>query len=357
MRHARSAVLLVSLLASTAIAAEGADGERIPLKAKSFRQFDLVLPVAPADRFQAVGDGIPISHQGGGRFVAKMDGSALFLDTDGDGIPDTRISGKKVDGVGQVAFTILAGTSRDGQPFRYAVRLEDRGAGWRWAASGARAGKIGETRVLIVDQNGNGRFSDVGEDAMIVGPGKTACYLSEVVSIGGALKRIDVAADGAWLAVTSFEGETGVLDLTSGLDAQARALSCVLKSADGRHSFDFAQVLGGMRVPAGVYNFEGGLIGRGNDTVRVSAGRTRTIRLAANEEKTVRWGNPVRAEFSYRRAGAQVAFHPEDIRYFGAAGEEYVDFTPFGASPEFAVAVPKEDGRGVEIETAIFGGC
>ncbi|MFG0316052.1 MAG: hypothetical protein ACF8XB_02170, partial [Planctomycetota bacterium JB042] len=155
------------------------------------------------------------------------------------------------------------------------------------------------------------------------------------------------------MEVTPFLGRSGRLDLTSGLDSKVRLLSGVVRSTSGRRSFDVAGEAGGLRVPVGVYVLESATLGRGTDRVRVRPGRSRTFTVAADDVTRVEWGSPVRAEFRYHRSGDRVAFHPDDVRYFGAAGEEYVDFRPFGASPEFVV---KEDGSGEEIEHAVFGG-
>lgn len=325
--------------------------DRIPLTAKTYRRFTVSLP---AERFRPVGDGIAVPHEAGARFASRPDGTALVLDTDGDGTPETRIDGDRDDAGVRTAFTILRGRSVDGNALRYGVRLRDRGAGWEWAASGAVTGKVGNTRLQIIDQNGNGRFSDVGEDALVVGSGDVACFLSEVVAIDGRLHRLRVASDGSSLELLEYDGPAGRLDLRSGLGAKARLLSCIVRSTDGRYSFDLARNAAETVVPAAVYALESGTIGLGKDRVRIAPGRSRTFVVAADETRAVAWGEPVRAEFRYRRAGDEVAFDPADVRYFGAAGEEYVDFQPFGASPEFVV---KDDGTGEEIEHAIFGGC
>ncbi|MFG0317903.1 MAG: hypothetical protein ACF8XB_11565 [Planctomycetota bacterium JB042] len=194
----RSRPMVLAALFALAGVGEAPAQERIELKPRSYRQFDLTLP---AERFLPVGDGIPVPHAGGDRFAARLDGTALLLDADGDGTAETRVAGEETAGV-RTAFTRLTGTSPDGNPLRYAIRLRDAGAGWEWAASGAVTGKIGTTRISILDQNGNGRFSDVGEDAMIVGKSAVASFLSDVVSIGGVLHRLKVDRDGAAMEVT-----------------------------------------------------------------------------------------------------------------------------------------------------------
>ena len=62
---------------------------------------------------------------------------------------------------------------------------------------------------------------------------------------------------------------------------------------------------------------------------------------------------PVAAEFAYRRKGDKVQFSPDEIWYYGAAGEEYHSFFPNGKSPAILIANRK---TGREIAQAYFPG-
>lgn len=331
-------------------ATAGADAGSVPLTHKTYRTWSIELP---AERFAPVGDGVAVRHQGGERFPAETDGVALLVDTDGDGATDARIEGTEVDGI-RTAYVVLKGTSPEGNEFRYGARLTERGAGWQYAPGSAAQGKIGETRVRIIDQDLNGRYDDYGTDAMILGRGELASYLSRVVSVGGELYEIVVAPDGTRLDYQRYEGPTGTLDALTGCDTNAKVRQAIVQSPDGQLSFDLATTPDPMRLPVGAYLIAGGRLALGTGTVDVRRGKSGWIRVEADQTTTLAWGGPVRAEFQYARAGGEVAFLPDRVWYYGAAGEQYTDFSPFGASPKFSI---KEAGTGTEIETAIFGGC
>ena len=269
------------------------------LEYRSFRTWKLQLP---GEAFQKVSGQIPVAHAGGDGFAVEARSGGLAVDTDGDGTLDQVIEGR-LDPDTQVrnAQVTLTGTGTDGEPLRYAVRLKDEGTGWTWAAGGAAVGKVGETKVTLVDLNGNGRYDDVGADAMALGSRKVAHYLSEVVQIGGELLSLEVAAAGDEITVAPYAGETGTLDFRSELQTQGKLLSAIVRSSDGRHSFDLAASSQGLTVPVGSYEVLRGELGLGKATVQVDAGAMKPLEVAASGTTVLEWGGPVRAEFEYLR--------------------------------------------------------
>jgi hypothetical protein len=341
------ATLVLGLLSS---APPAADGTEVELSYKSYRTWDIVLP---AEQFVRVSGGFGITHCKGERFAAKLDGTALEIDTDGDGKVDTTVVGKQDDLGNRSARVTLRGETRDGKPFTYSARLVDTGTGWHFAASGAMVGKIGETRVQLIDQNNNGRYDDFGEDAMIVGRSKFATFLSRVVNVGGELHTLQIAPDGSSLTHAPFQGEVGVLDLRTGLETKGKLLSAIVRSADGDVCFDLARAKEGLRVPSGTYSLHSGKFGLGQASAYVRAGRMASIEVAAGEPTVLDWGGPLQGEFKYVRSGGEVVISPADVTYFGKAGEEYRIWDPVGKSPEFTI---KEVKAGTELAKAMFPG-
>ncbi|MFK7818497.1 MAG: hypothetical protein AB8G99_07255, partial [Planctomycetaceae bacterium] len=135
------------------------------MRYRSYRKWSLNLP---AEQWFKVNDGIRISHAGGEKFAATIDGERLQFDTDGDGKIDRTIKAL-VDRDTNVSTSrvVLAGRTTDGKPLKYAVRLRKDAAGWEWAPGGAMIGSVesskGPIPVRIIDQNGNGRFDDIGQ--------------------------------------------------------------------------------------------------------------------------------------------------------------------------------------------------
>lgn len=348
-------LLMLTVLASFAVPADAADNMSVSLRYRSYRKWSLNLP---AEKWFKVNDGIKLQHAGGDKFVAKVEGERLQFDTDGDGEIDRSIKAT-VDRDTKVstARVILTGKTAKGEPLKYAVRLRKDAAGWEWAPGGAMTGTIqtakGAVPVRIIDQNGNGRFNDVGEDAMVVGTGNDATYLSETVLVGTELRKMAVTPDGANVAMQAFSGKTGKLDLTTSFDAKAVLLSAIIRSRDGKNSFDVASTTGGVEVPAGTYEVVSGTIGLGKQRVKIRQGRMQPIVLAENAKRSLDWGGPVKAEFDFLRVGGQVQFSPNSVWFYGDAGEEYFGWNPIGKSPEFKV---KDKISGNVIEVAILPG-
>lgn len=337
-RTTHAMALVLPLLAATATgqsqtaSAEGA--QSIALEAKAQRNWKIDLP---APQFVTVGAGIELA---GRSFAAQRQGLGLAVDTDGDGETDVVVKGTS----GFVTLTDEGG-------FRYPVRLRNDGAGWQFASSGFVTGKLGDTRIKIIDQNNNGSYADYGVDAMVVGSSDVATFLSRAVSLGDEVWSIDVHADGAKVDASPFDGETGVLDLTADLETKAKLLSAVVRSVDGAYSFDLAA--GAHRVPAGDYVLHRGQLGLGTTTVEVRQGRADGLTVEAGATRKLAWGGPARAEFQFARNGEEVVFSPDHVWYFGAAGEEYRNWHPVAKSPEFKI---KREDSGEVLATAIFPG-
>lgn len=335
-----SAVPVLAQDAAAATTTISDDTQTIELEYRTHRKWKLKLP---AESFAPVGVGFAFEKTLGVRFVAKAEGTGLQIDSDGDGAVDVKVDG--TDG-----FVTLTGKTREGRGFKYAVRLKN-AAGWTFAPGGVLTGKINGTRIQIIDQNNNGSYADYGVDAMVVGRGKAASFLSRVVNVDGKVLEIDVAADGSTLTTKPYVGPVGELKLD--MDTKAKVLSAVLKSIDGQHSFELSRAKGPMLVPTGKYLVHGGELGLGGNRMKFRRGNSKSVKVVADEPRTLGWGGPVKAEFAYQRQGGKVGLSPDAVWYYGNQGEEYYDFVPLGKSPKFTIA-NKKTGR--EIATAYFPG-
>ena len=163
-----AAAALAGGLASQSLPESGA----VALKTKIQRRQKLLLPGEAAT---AVATGFHFEAGIGADFRADVDGESLRIDADGDGQLETLVEGDK-------GFVVLEHGDR-----RYGVSLVKKGE-WRFVAGSVVQGELAGTKVRVVDQNHNGRFDDVGQDAMVIGNGRAASFLSEVVSIDGQLR-------------------------------------------------------------------------------------------------------------------------------------------------------------------------
>lgn len=307
------------------------------LRVRTVRDWDIELP---AGKLAPVGKGFSFAEALGHDFAVELEGTALKVDTDGDGTFDITAEGPE-------ATILLRGT--EGR--HYPVRLVDQ-QGWKFAPGGVARGTVHGTPIQLIDQNLNGVFGDVGEDAIIVGRGVIAAFLSEVTAIDGTLYELSIADGGAEIEFRPFTGATGTLRLGP-CETKAKVLSAVVRSLDGRHCFDVASTQEGLTVPAGTYQLFRGKIGLGENRVDMVAGRSKQFEVTSGGTTQVSWGGPVRAEFAYRHTGGQVDLSPDAVWYYGAAGEEYVGWNPLGKSPEFTIRNRK---TGREIAQAYFPG-
>lgn len=360
MGHLHCAGLLLGLVAWSAAERQpgehdatpvprAAAAETVALSFRPIRDWDLLLP---AEEFTPVRDGIPAGGGDGEPFATRLEGTSLWVDRDGDGEVDVEVEAQEPDEPPRlVVFQSERGGKRG---LSYAVRLLSDGT-WKYAPAGALVGTFRGTRLQLIDQNNNGSFADFGEDALIVGRGQAASFLSRVVHVGGELYRLKVAADGSHLDLAPYDGPSGTLDLTSELDSEAKVRAAVVQSTDGELSFELSGADGGLRIPAGEYALHSGQVVLGKARAELRQGRFAAVTVAAGERAVVEWGGPVEAEFDYERGGGRVVIAPWDIYYYGRAGEEYSNFMPLGTSPRFVVKA-KDTGE-VLVDAMFPGNC
>lgn len=342
--------LAAGALQPSAVPTGGAP-DLVTLRDRSQRSFDLALP---AEAWRPIAGSIPVPHAAGEGFAAKPEGIGLRIDTDGDGTTDRLVEGS-VDPVTEArnAWVRLTGERAGGGKLEYAVRLRDEGKGWQWAHSGYVQGMAGKTKVRIVDMDGDGSFNGYGTDAMVLGSGRIAGFLSELMHVDGELVSVDVAADGKSLSLTAYAGPTGTIDAKSSLETDGKLLSALVLSQDGRTCFDLARARGPLRVPIGTYRIHSGALGLGDARLMVGPGRSKALDVGNGKDLVLDWGGPAKAEFAYERNGSEVAFSPDQVWYYGTAGEEYYGWDPIGKSPEFTI---REAKLGTELEKALFPG-
>lgn len=317
-----------------------ATGFVVPLTYRGQRKWKLRLP---DEQWKPVGTSFQLVKTHGHDFTTKLEGTRLLVDCDGDGRTDVKAEGTK-------AFVTLRGQTDAGKPVAYAVRLVNK-SGWKFAPGGYLAGKIKDTPIRIIDQDNNGRYDGIGSDALIVGRGRVATYLSQVVNVGGELLQIAVTKGGTELVCTPYEGPAGTLHLDC--STKGKVLSAVVQSTNNRFSFNMAKAGDGMKVPIGGYELICGEVGLGESRVKMTTGLSKPIAVAKDQTKKVCWGGPVRAEFAYQRRGEKVHFSPDHVWYYGAAGELYANWVPLGASPKFTIS-DKDSGK--EVAQAHFPG-
>jgi hypothetical protein len=336
--------LLPLLLAFLVAAASPlAAQDQAKLKYKGVQKWTYILP---NEMWSSAAGSVAVPHAGGDGFATALDGMKLLVDTTGDGRTNDVVKGV----AGKLT---LRGKNSEGDKLTYDVRFKKEGTTWKYSSSGLMQGRIGGELISIIDQNNNGVWNEYGVDAMIVGKSQAACFLSSVVNLKGNLYNFEVAADGRSMTISPYEGEVGTLDLQSGFKSYGKLISVVV--SDGQKSFDLANEKKGLKVPAGSYTISGGFCKKGNETARIRTGQMQPLEVAAEKETELAWGAPVQVEFAYtiENGTLKVPPPPANVKYFGAAGEEYFDWQPDATSPEIIIT----DEKGREVGKGRFGGC
>ena len=312
---------------STQVNAATPQQETANLKYKTVKKWDTLLP---NETFSGIMLKIPVAHEGGDGFLVDNSEFSLEVDTDGNGKPDDKIKG-------QGGMTVLKAKGKDGETFQYAIRVQKGTDGWKYASSGVMSGKLHGVNVTLIDQNNNGVWNEAGVDAMVIGSGKSASYLSRIVNLKGELFLFDASENGTSMSITPYEGDAGTLNGLGQYESKGKLTSAVFSSKDGKVSFDLSDAKNGMLVPALEYRFMSGAAEKGSEKVRIRRGNMRSVTVKANAERSVQWGGPLRIEFdSFRNNDEQVTVNLPS--FFGNAEEEYYDFYPGGKSPSILVS-------------------
>jgi hypothetical protein len=330
-------------LALTMLPAQDQAAEQVTLTHKIPDKWTYVLP---KETWTPISNGIHITHGAGTNFATEVQGSALAVDINGDGKVDEKAKGISSE-------MKLKAKTVDGKPFTYGVRFKKTGDAWSHSAGGAMVGKAKGTNIAVIDQNNNGVYNDYGVDAMVVGSGDAAAYLSRVVNLGGELFSFDISADGTSANIAPFAGESGTVDVRTAFEGNGDIRAVVISNEKGDVSFNAAATKKALRVPAGQWVISGGLVANGSETVRVRQGNMAAIAVAAGKETALSWGGPIKIDFNYTLAGDKLTV-PYNLKYFGKSGEEYHDFLPDATSPQIVVMDKK---KRILLSTSRFPGC
>lgn len=341
-RHPVLLGLLAVGLATSAMAQDGKQTEALSFKA--FRKWSFITP--QQEWTPVTTEGIKVKHPNGEFFAAEKDGLKLSVDTTCSGRLNKDVKGAK-------GYLVLQSKGEDGKTFRYAVRLQGSAKEYKYVSSCGMVGTVGGVPVMLIDLNNNGIYNEYGKDGLIVGKGKSAGYLSRVISHDDKLYNLEVSEDGSEASVTPYEGESGTVNALSDYSARGKLVNAVITDSTGKISFNLADSKE-LRVPVGEYTIAAGLVTKGSYSARIRQGKMRPVKVEADKVVKLKWGAKVTAEFTHSVAGKDVKIEPNAVHYFGAAGEEYYDFVPGAKSPKFLVydkATHKQLGKG------IFGMC
>jgi hypothetical protein len=243
---------------------------------------------------------------------------------------------------GTSGAAILRGKRTDGNAFTYAIRIVCVSNQYQFASCGVMTGSAHGEQITLIDQDNDGNFAEVGVDAIVIGKGDAASFLSNVVSLGGKLYNLKVVDAGEAIELTPWQGDTGRLNLRKGFKG-GKLTAAVVKLQGADVWFEVGNENEGLEVPVGTYEIVAGLAQQGQDRAKLRQGKMPPLVVTTGESTKAELGSPVMAELSFTRNGPDVTVQPS-VQFFGRNGEEWHTMLPELKSPKLTFH-DKETGK------------
>ncbi len=274
---------------------------------------------------------------------------AIWLDLDGD----------KKPGGGELS---AVGPEGDAGPFAYSASYDDGTTGiytfklqatkvageFQVVRLCARVARLTQKNTLVlIDDDGNGLFNDLGRDVILVDTQPVA-YLGRHMFVGDQLFELVVHPGGKMVEVRPMAYyQTGKVTLFKDYIYPQKAdnLRIHMVIAQGTDaSFGFSPTQHVRDLPAGAYDLVFALFERATERVYMLKGDKTSFSVEANKEVSVKWGGPIKADFTVAAAGKEITLSPPV--FTGAAGERYIP-SDYRKIPFYGyVSVYQKDRRG-----------
>lgn len=250
----------------------------------------------------------------------------VWLDLNGNGKQDPRESGP-VPSKGAAGPFVWQATYEDGTSGPYTFKLLDVGESGKLALvrMSMKQAKVGKnTQLLLLDDDGNGKYGDLFKDALILA-GQPVNLLSRQVYIEGKLHELLVHPAGQTIELRPMEAiPLGAFNLFTSYKPPQKAENLklhtlIVAGKDG--SFAFDRTIQQLELPAGAYDLVFGLFERANETVVLRKGERTSFNVEAGKVATLAWGGPVEARFDLQSDGTAITVGTPT--FFGLAGEIY----------------------------------
>jgi hypothetical protein len=263
-----------------------------------------------------VGDVLPLVREGTAGVPVQVLKKGLLVDANGDGKPETQIG--KRGGLARIAVTYSNGKS--GTIMAKFTRSEGQ---WYFQNQSCRGGTVEGVRAFLFDENGNGRFNDVGVDTIAIDTETNYAFVKPITLLGEKLYHIRIDEGGTRVETKPYLGKTGHLDIHSrfqGGDAQViTAVVC-----NENVSVNATALRWPVPLPAGTYRLHEGSVKYGKESIRFTGRKESVIEVSADRITKPHWGAPLTIEFRYTQAENFIQFRASDIHFTGVLGERYV---------------------------------
>ena len=187
-----------------------------------------------------------------------------------------------------------------------------------YVVCGFHQGSYDTTMIRLFDEDMDGKFTQDGKDAIMIGRAGAAIPLGKIHQVGSQHCQLTVAEDGSKVTITPLRGiELGLVETSF-----RRGLKCLALMDEEGHSYDLA-VSGKTGIPAGKYKLRYGLlVAGGMMTIMKPTKACPTYEIQAGKVNTLRLGKPIWVSFMANYSAGNVRVSPS-VTVYGAAGEEY----------------------------------
>ena len=255
---------------------------------------------------------------------ARLHADFIWLDINGDGKPGSDETKRITDGFSDLFSFDLR--YEDGTVAPYAFRFKTVADKEKYAIVRCMARTAGfqNTKLILLDEDGNGRYNDVERDSIIVNDAPPA-FLGKYILIGDEFHEILVHAAGTAIEIRPApKFETGWIDMFSEYKVSQKSDSTrihgvVITGPMGSFSFDERRKAG--KVPAGPYDLTFALFERAKEVVYVKKGEKTTFNVGGTEMAKFKWGGAVTAKFDFSSDGQEV--HVGIPSFVGEGTETY----------------------------------
>lgn len=288
-------------------------------------------------------------------------GSRVVIDMNGDG--DLTAADGKGAGVGKV---VMAPIDMAGTRVEYPLRVVSASReAIKLASAAVLSGRLGRHRLFLFDSNANGRFGQIGRDRIMIveedrdgravtpseGAASVGVAMAEIHAIGEKLVGLKLAADGFSLTATPYSGDT--VSLRCVVTAGTQECSVSLAETRGRYR---VQLRNGAKVAAlpGEYRIDGGRTvvrlvtnGRssGTHTMLIQKGRGGKLSISGRDAE-VAPGPPFTLGFDVKIKGSGVKeLKVTNVYLIGGAGERYKAVFRFSGGESFVKAYTRSGGE------------
>jgi len=217
-------------------------------------------------------------------------------------------------------------------------------------------GKVDGVEVSLIDENGNGKYNEIGTDTMVIGDSHYGVPLSRIINIKNKLYECNVDSGGKNFSLKPYEDKYGELDFVSNFKCPTKLNLAILNSDD-----IYIDVANNKKVaiPCGAYKLWLGYIEEGTSHVAIKQNKMENIEVTEEFDKpgqrkltTVNWGASFKIDFDFTVKDNKVQVPYGSLKVFGNANEEYYHFI-VSLFPQIEVI----DSKGALVAKGAFSGC